>query len=83
MSHERDDKEQHNYIEPTKKKLANVAKLVGKKLISRVYTPHYVNLNILKFPEIVKLHTCLFCYDLLCKAEPSNVMISHLSVRTT
>ena len=42
-------------------------------------TPHYVNLGILKFPDIVKLHTCLFFFDLLCDSEPSNFIIPLLS----
>ena len=42
-------------------------------------TPHYVNLSILKFPDIVKLHTCLFLYDHLCDAKPSNFRIPLLS----
>ena len=34
-------------------------------------TPHYVNLSILKFPDIDKIHTCLLFFDLLCDHKPS------------
>ena len=36
-------------------------------------TPHYVNLGILKFPDIVKLHTFLLFFDLLC--DENNIAI--------
>ena len=42
-------------------------------------TPHYVNLGIIIFPDIVKLHTCLFFFDLFCDPEPSNFIIPMLS----
>ena len=29
-------------------------------------TPHYVNLGLLKFRDIVKLYTCLFMYEHIC-----------------
>lgn len=38
-----------------------------------------VNLSILKFPDIVKLHTCLFLYDHLCDSKPSNFKTPLLS----
>ena len=42
-------------------------------------TPHYVNLGILKFPDIVKLHTCLLYFDFLHDHKPSNFVIPLLS----
>ena len=45
----------------------------------RILSPHYVNLSILKFPDIVKLHTCLFLYDHLSDAKSSNFRIPLLS----
>ena len=35
-------------------------------------TPHYVNLGVMKFPDIAKLPTitCVFFFDLLCDPEP-------------
>ena len=32
-----------------------------------------------KFPDIVKLHTCLLFFDLLCDHKPSNFVKSSLS----
>ena len=42
-------------------------------------TPHYVNLGVLKFPDIVKLHTCLLYFDLLRDHKPSNFVTPLLS----
>jgi len=42
-------------------------------------TPHYRHLNTLKFPDIVRLYTCLFLYDLLCNAKSSNFITLLLS----
>ena len=48
-------------------------------------TPHYtyVNLGILKFPDIVKLHTRLFFFDILNDFGPSNFIILVLLVNRT
>ena len=68
----------NNYYSP----ISDVVKLQNRatRIINDVpildnITPHYVNLSILKFPDIVKLHTCLFLYDHLCDAKPSNFRI--------
>ena len=37
--------------------------------------PHYVNVGILKFPDIVKLHSCLFFFDIFNDFGPSNLTI--------
>ena len=42
-------------------------------------TPHYVSLGILKFPDIVKLYTCLLFFDLSCDHKPFNFVIPPLS----
>ena len=59
-----------NYYSP----IYDVVKLQNKAIrvindvpIMENITPHYVNLGILKFfLDIVKLHTCLLYFDLLC-----------------
>lgn len=40
---------------------------------------HYVNLNVLNFPDIVILHTCLPFFDILNDSGPSNFIIPLLS----
>ena len=72
----------NNYYSP----ISDVVKLQNRaiRIINDVpildnITPHYVNLSILKFPDMVKLHTCLFLYDHLCDAKPSNFRIPLLS----
>ena len=42
-------------------------------------TPHYVNLGLLKFHNVVKMYTCLFLYDHLCDNKPCNFSISLVS----
>ena len=42
-------------------------------------TPHYVNLGLLKFRDVVKMYTCLFLYDHLCDNKPCNFSISLVS----
>ena len=42
-------------------------------------TPHYVNLGLLKFRDVVKMYTCLFFYDHLCDNKPCNFSISLVS----
>ena len=39
------------------------ARIINDVFIHDHITPHYINLHLLKFPDIVKLHTCLFLYD--------------------
>ena len=72
----------NNYYSP----IYDVGKLQNKAIrvsndvpIMDNITPHYVNLSILKFPDIVKLHTCLLFFDLLCDHKPSNFVIPPLS----
>jgi len=42
-------------------------------------TPHFTNLKLLKFPDLVKLFTCSFLYDLLCDNKPHNFVIPMIS----
>ena len=42
-------------------------------------TPLYVNLGILKFPDIAKLHSCIHFFDIFNDSEPSNLIILLLS----
>ena len=42
-------------------------------------TPHYIDLGLLKLPDIVKLHTCLLFYDILHDNKPSNLNLSFIS----
>ena len=42
-------------------------------------TPHYINLHLLKFPDIVKLHICLFLYDYIHDKKSSKFSFSFIS----
>jgi len=42
-------------------------------------TPHYVNLDLIELPDIVKLHTCQPLYDHLINEKPSNDTLSLVS----
>ena len=42
-------------------------------------TPHYVNLGLIKLPDIVKLYTCQLFYDHLINKESSNLNLSLVS----
>ena len=42
-------------------------------------TPHYVNLGLIKFPDIVKLYTCQLIYDHLNNKKSSNLNLSLVS----
>ena len=39
-------------------------------------TPHYVNLGLIKLPDIVKLYTCQLFYDHLIDKKASNLILS-------
>ena len=71
----------NNYYSPIYVvKLQNKAiRVINDVLIMENITPHYVNLGILKFPDIVKLHTCLLYFDLLHDHKPFNFVIPLLS----
>ena len=60
-------------------KLPNKAiRVINDVPIMNNITPHYVNLGILKFPDIVKLHSCLF-FDIFNDLGPSILTIPLLS----
>ena len=42
-------------------------------------TPHYIDLGLLKLPDIVKLHTCLLFYDILHDVKLSNLHLTFVS----
>ena len=42
-------------------------------------TPHYVNLGLIKLPDIVKLYTCQLFYDRLMNKKSSNLNLSLVS----
>ena len=72
----------NNYYSP----IYDVVKLPNKAIrvindvpIMDIIKPLYVNLGILKFPDIVKLHTYLLFFNLLCDHKPSNFEIPPLS----
>ena len=72
----------NNYYSPINDvvKLQNKAiRVINDVPIMENITPHYVNLGILKFPDIVKLHTCLLYFDFLHDHKPSNFVIPLLS----
>ena len=42
-------------------------------------TPHYVNLGLIRLPDIVKLNTCQLIYDHFVDKKPSNFMLALVS----
>ena len=42
-------------------------------------TPYYANYGLLKFRDIVKLHSCLFFNEHLCENKPSNFPVTLVS----
>ena len=42
-------------------------------------TPHYVNLGLIKLPDIIKLNTCQLIYDHFVDKKPSNFTLSLVS----
>ena len=47
-------------------KLQNkVVRIINDVPIRDHITPHYISLGLLKFSDIIQLHTCLFLYDLI------------------
>ena len=72
----------YNYENP----LCDVVRLQNKvvRIINDVpihdhITPHYINLQLLKFPDIVKQHTCLFLYDHFNDKKSSKFSFSFIS----
>ena len=61
-------------------KLQNKAlRIINEVPLREHITPHYVNLGLIKFPDIVKLKTCQLFYDLIVDNKPSNLTLSFVS----
>ena len=61
-------------------RLQNKAIRIINNVPLRVHiTPHYVNLGLIKLPDIVKLYTCQLLYDHLIDEKPSNYTLSLVS----
>ena len=54
-------------------------RIINDVPIQDYITPHYINLHLLKFPDIVKLHTCLFLYDHIHDKKSSKFSFSFIS----
>ena len=72
----------NNYEAP----LAQLVKLQNKvvRVINNVplrdhITPHYVNLGLIKLPDIVKFYTCQLFYDHIVDRKRSNFTLTHVS----
>ena len=72
----------HNYENP----LCDIVRLQNKvvRIINDVpiqdhITPYYIDLHLLKFPDIVQLHTCLFLYDHIHDKKSSKFLFSFIS----
>ena len=57
----------------------NAIRIINDVPLQDHITPHYVNLGLLKFRDVVKMYTCLFFYDHLCDNKPCNFSISLVS----
>ena len=55
-----------------------VVRIINNVPLCDHITPHYVNLGLIKFPDIVKLHTCQLIYDHL-NNQSSNLNLSLVS----
>ena len=72
----------NNYEAPVSQlvKLQNQALRVINNVPLRDHiTPHYVNLGLIKLPDIVKLNTCQLIYDHLVDKKPSNFTMAFVS----
>lgn len=56
-----------------------VVRIINNVPLRDHITPHYVNLGLLKLPDIVKLYTCQLFYDLLINKKSSNINLSLVS----
>ena len=61
-------------------KLQNKAvKVINKVPLRDHIMPHYVNLGLIKLPDIVKINTCQLIYDHLVDKKPSNFTLALVS----
>ena len=53
-----------------------VVRIINHVPLRDYITPHYINLALFKFPDIVKLYTCQLIYDHLINKKSSNLNLS-------
>ena len=53
-----------------------VVRIINNVPLRDHITPHYVNLGLIKLPDIVKLYTCQLFYDHVINKESSNLNLS-------
>ena len=53
-----------------------VARIINDVPIQDHITQQYINLHLLKFPDVGKLHTCLFLYDHIHDKKSSKFLFS-------
>ena len=69
----------NNYEAPVSElvKLQNkVVRVINNVPLRDHITPHYVNLGLIKLPDIVKLNTCQLIYDHCVHKKPSNFTLA-------
>ena len=72
----------NNYNAPLSQivKLQNKAvRVINDVPLMEPITPHYLSLHLLKFPDIVKLNTCMLFYDYLYHEKFPNIPVSLVS----
>ena len=62
-------------IKMSKREIHKMRRLGMQKLA----TPHYLSLHLLKFPDIVKLNTCMLFYDYFYQEKVPNIPVSLVS----
>ena len=73
---------ENNYDSPLSQliRLQNRAvRIIEDVTLQDSLTPHYVNLDLLKFHDIVKLYTCLLVYERVSESKPCNFSITLVS----
>ena len=70
-----------NYNAPLSQivKLQNKAVRINDVPLVESITPHYTSLDLLKFPDIVRLNTCVLCYDYFHHEKFPNIPVSLVS----
>ena len=72
----------NNYNAPLSQivKLQNKAvRVINDVTLMEPITPHYLSLHLLKFPDIVKLNTCMLFYDYFHHEKFPNISVSLVS----
>ena len=57
----------------------NVVRIINNVPLRDHITPHYVNLGLIKLPDIVKIYTCQLFHDHLINKKSSNLNLSLVS----